>query len=302
MKRQRTWDRDLCLGEEAKKDEKFPHTRKPLHGQGWAELRNLREEHINRSSEGRMEMIHHRYHCWSATVCKQSRLFAHSLQWVGVGCWSSSFGGWTLRRWLGLSCCKDTLRMLVWQLRESRENHGLAREARDHCYGNTLTTHSQNAGPHLCQCHRWDESAAVYKGSKDTARARGRGQEATAVLTSGLTAVTKLRSGTSHCSYLPGNLCNLALLRDRRHGTSSPGETHTPPQTVATDGRTPSYLCEKLSGYERMRAGWTRTSWNICRNTEQVSVQIRSSDIDSLIHLFICGMTSNSSRKEKADL
>lgn len=75
-----------------------------------------------------------------------------------------------------------------------------------------------------------------------------------------------------------------------------------PPQTVATDGRTPSYLCEKLSGYERMRAGWTRTSWNICRNTEQVSVQIRSSDIDSLIHLFICGMTSNSSRKEKADL
>lgn len=59
-----------------------------------------------------------------------------------------------------------------------------------------------------------------------------------------------------------------------------------PPQTVATDGRTPSYLCGKLSGYEWMQVGWTRTNWNICKNTEQVSVHIRSSDIDSLVHLF----------------
>lgn len=36
-----------------------------------------------------------------------------------------------------------------------------------------------------------------------------------------------------------------------------------PPQTVVTDGRTPSYLCEKLSGYEWMQVGWTRTSWNL---------------------------------------
>lgn len=75
-----------------------------------------------------------------------------------------------------------------------------------------------------------------------------------------------------------------------------------PPQTVATDARTPSYLCEKLSGNEWMQVVWTRTNWNICKNTEQVSAHIHSSDIDSLIHLFICGMTSNSSQKEKVDL
>jgi len=67
--------------------------------------------------------------------------------------------------------------------------------------------------------------------------ARGRGQEATAVLTSGLTAAIKLHSGTSHCSYLPGNLCNFALLRDQRPGTNSPGEIHIPPQTVAMGGK-----------------------------------------------------------------
>lgn len=61
----------------------------------------------------------------------QSRLFARSLQWVRVGCWGSSFGGWTLWRLLGLSCYEDTLRGLVWQLRKSRENPGPATEARD---------------------------------------------------------------------------------------------------------------------------------------------------------------------------
>lgn len=44
------------------------------------------------------------------------------------------------------------------------------------------------------------------------------------------------------------------------------------------------------------------TEWNICKDIEKVSVHIHSSFIDPLVNLFIYGITSNSSRKEKVDL
>ena len=46
------------------KEEKFPHTLKPHHGQGGRKCNS-------RCSEGKMERIHHRGHC--RTACKSQR-------------------------------------------------------------------------------------------------------------------------------------------------------------------------------------------------------------------------------------
>ena len=45
------------------KEQKFLHTWKYLYGWDWGVLYNLREEHSNRCSEGKMEKIHHGDHC-----------------------------------------------------------------------------------------------------------------------------------------------------------------------------------------------------------------------------------------------
>ena len=68
------------------KEEKFPHTRKPLHWWGWGELQSLRGEGSNRGAEGEMERIPHRGSVPTSTpqpemVCSPA----------GAG------GGWALR-------------------------------------------------------------------------------------------------------------------------------------------------------------------------------------------------------------
>jgi len=47
-RRQRNWDKKLHFGEGAMKEEKFPHTWKPPHRQGWGKFWNLRGEYSSR--------------------------------------------------------------------------------------------------------------------------------------------------------------------------------------------------------------------------------------------------------------
>ena len=64
VKKQRQKNRDLHLWEGAVKEEKFPHTRKPLHWWRWGvaggKLWSHRGEHSNRGAEGKAERFPHR--------------------------------------------------------------------------------------------------------------------------------------------------------------------------------------------------------------------------------------------------
>lgn len=180
----------MCPWEGITKEEKFPHTQKPSQrrGQGGAlEPPREKQQQVLRRQNGENSpefVVKQHFSAEKQLTCPSRQLGLDAqAQASGVRPQGEDQG------WLPSRYSEGTR---TTQLRESRENHGLAREARDHCYGNTLTTHSQNAGPYLCQCHRWDESAAVYKGSKDTARARGRGQEANTISTPGVASATKL--------------------------------------------------------------------------------------------------------------
>lgn len=64
------------------KEEKFPHTQKTAHRQGWGEFQNLRGEYNNRCLEGKMEITHHRE--VNSTSQPRSSLCAHCSQW-GLG-------------------------------------------------------------------------------------------------------------------------------------------------------------------------------------------------------------------------
>ena len=65
---------------------------------------------------------------------------------------------------------------------------------------------SQNAGPCLHKCHRWDELATVCnsRSRKASMSVKGGGQQTSTVLTPGVAATTKLWAGTGHCLHLPG--------------------------------------------------------------------------------------------------
>ena len=122
------------------REEKFPHTRKPLHWwrRGWGgELWSHRGERSNRGAEGKAERFLHRGSVLTSThqpetlVCSPAR----------------AGGGWELRLRLQRSdpqgedwgwLCEDSLKWVsVPQLagRESRKESGPAGEARDHCFG-----------------------------------------------------------------------------------------------------------------------------------------------------------------------
>ena len=70
------------------KDERFPHTRKPLHGWrwGWAggKLQSHGGERSNRGAEGKAERFPHRGLVQPALTSLRG-LSAYPLEWVGVG-------------------------------------------------------------------------------------------------------------------------------------------------------------------------------------------------------------------------
>ena len=75
-KSQRDQDRGsgqhLCFREGSIKEEKFPHTQKPLmEGGAGGELQNLRGEHNGGGSEGKMERTHCTGHCPKALPAKK---------------------------------------------------------------------------------------------------------------------------------------------------------------------------------------------------------------------------------------
>ena len=76
------------------KEEKFPHTRKPLHWwrQGWAggKLQTHRGEHSNRGAEGKMERFPHRGSVPTST--HQPERLACSP--TGAGGWEMRLGLW----------------------------------------------------------------------------------------------------------------------------------------------------------------------------------------------------------------
>ena len=123
------------------KEEKFPHTRKPLHWWRWGvagrELQSYREEHSNRGAEGKAERFPHRGSLPTSThqperlVCSTAR---------EVGGWELRIGASEVRPqgedwgWLHEHSLKGAS---VPQLagRESENKSGPGREARDHCFG-----------------------------------------------------------------------------------------------------------------------------------------------------------------------
>ena len=79
------------------KEEKFPHTRKPLHwwrgGVGGGKLQSHRREHSNRGAEGKAERFLHRGQVPTSTHQPKRPVCSPA----GVG------GGWELRLRLGRS-------------------------------------------------------------------------------------------------------------------------------------------------------------------------------------------------------
>ena len=74
------------------KEEKFPHTRKPLHWRrwgvgGWGKLRSHRGERNNRGAEGKAERFLHRGSVPTSTHQPERLVCSHA----GAG------GGWELR-------------------------------------------------------------------------------------------------------------------------------------------------------------------------------------------------------------
>ena len=88
------WGQDLHLWEGAVKEEKIPHTRKPLQWQRWGlaggKLRSHGGEHSNRGVEGKVERFLHRGSVLSSTH-QPERLVCSP---AGTG------GGWEMRLWL----------------------------------------------------------------------------------------------------------------------------------------------------------------------------------------------------------
>ena len=88
------------------KEEKFPHTRKPLHwwkkGVGGGTLRSHGGEHSNRGAEGKVERFQHRGFVPTSTH-QPERLSAHLSGWVEARNSGSGFGGQIPGKGLGLA-------------------------------------------------------------------------------------------------------------------------------------------------------------------------------------------------------
>ena len=93
------------------KEEKFPHTRKPLTGRDCGELQSLREKGSNRSAEGKRRGSHTEDGCQTALT--SLRCFsAHPLGQAGLGAEVQALEV----RCQGQDCgwlCEDSLRGLV---------------------------------------------------------------------------------------------------------------------------------------------------------------------------------------------
>lgn len=155
------------------KEEKFPHTQKPPQRRGEGGALEPPREKRNRCLEGKRKRIH--LGSLSNSTFQQRKQLTCPSRQLGLDAQAQASGSDPRRR-SGLAAIKILWGTRTTQLRESRENHRLARGQRS-----LLLEHSNYTLPecrtYLCQCHRWDESAAIYKVEKTLQRARGRGQE-----------------------------------------------------------------------------------------------------------------------------
>lgn len=125
------------------KEEKFLHTRKPHHGD-W-ELWKFRLEcsGVRGGSEGKLERIHHRNHCWIAHFLteKQFTGYCHSSGW-GQGA-EAQVLVLDARERLEDACYLNTLKRLLWHSEESPEKRlGVTKWQKVFVHG-TLMPHSQ---------------------------------------------------------------------------------------------------------------------------------------------------------------
>ena len=139
-KQTRFQDRDLCPWEGIPKEEKFPHTQKPpqRRGQGGAlePPKETQQQVLRRpNGENSPEFVVKQYFSAEKQLTCPSRQLGLDAQAQASGVRPQGED----QGWLPSRYSEGTS---TTQLRESRENHGPAREARDHCGGNALTTHT----------------------------------------------------------------------------------------------------------------------------------------------------------------
>ena len=134
---------DLHLWEGARKEEKFPHTRKLLPwwrqgvAGGWGRGRFGATEESAATGVWRAKRRDSRTEdrCRPALTSPRG-LSAHPPGWAGAGSWGSGFGGQIPGRGLGLAAWTQPEGVSAPQLagRESGKKSGPASEARDHCF------------------------------------------------------------------------------------------------------------------------------------------------------------------------
>ena len=100
---------DLLLWEGAVKEEKFPHTRKPLHWwrRGWwGDIQSHGREHSNRGLEGKAKIFPHRRSVPTSTHLPEM-LICSPTRAGGAGIWGLGCGGQTPGRGLGLAAWRQ---------------------------------------------------------------------------------------------------------------------------------------------------------------------------------------------------
>ena len=165
---------------------------------------------------------------------------SHCLHAYFSGCWGSSFRARPQGEDLGWPPWRYSKRVSMKELRESRENPGPARKARDLCHKDPPTLLSQTACrslpfwvPEVGQTLAVD---CYFRGrhTKASVHARGKGKNAAMVLTPKVAATTKPQAGTGHCPHFPRRLGSMALLRDTWSGANTPLPTPRELKTCLT--------------------------------------------------------------------